>query len=177
MPRHQSTMLQALPFHSNASRRKPISSPPAGDSMPMCGYQLYGGGTLPPGFEHLESLRRHRPPPPCSPYFHCDIQSIYLYSLHAWLFHRSYLSYLLSFHLCNVACIIAVSSHSSSPSIISLDLCSIACTCSLYSRAFIANSMDGDGIVSIMATALITQAHYCYHFISLASSAIHHAEE
>jgi hypothetical protein len=46
---------QELPFHRKASSKR---------NQPVAGLRpesrLYGGGTLPPGFEHLESLRRSK---------------------------------------------------------------------------------------------------------------------
>ena len=48
-----SDAVQELPFHAKASSKR---------QQPVAGLRpesrLYGGGTLPPGFEHLESLRR-----------------------------------------------------------------------------------------------------------------------
>ena len=56
---------QELPFRRFASRNhskpRPLSPILAGDCGQRPLGQLYGGGILPPGFEHLESLRRQEP--------------------------------------------------------------------------------------------------------------------
>ena len=45
---------QELPFHTKRDNKR---QQPVDGLRPES--RLYGGGTLPPGYEHLESLRRH----------------------------------------------------------------------------------------------------------------------